>query len=80
MYQLKVENKSGKNPVYGVDGIHSLMIKHGLPNPVCASFYIQDYNHDIPLGVSLFYETPLNDLEERKVKSVIQKEVFNHRL
>ena len=80
MYQLKIENTSGKNPVYGVDGVHSLMKKHGLPNPVCVSFYVSDYNHDIPLGVSLFYDTPLSDLEKHNVTVVIKKEVFNNRL
>lgn len=80
MYQLKIENTSGKNPVYGVDGVHSLMAKHRLPNPICVSFYTQDYNHDIPLGVSLFYETPLSDLERHNVVAVVKKEVFNHRL
>lgn len=80
MYQLKIENTSGKNPVYDVTGVHSLMVKHLLPNPVCVSFYTQDYNQDIPLGVSLFYETPLSDLERHNVVAVVKKEVFNHRL
>lgn len=80
MYQLKVENTSGKNPVYDVDGVHSLMVKHGLPNPVCVSFYVSDYSHDIPLGVSLFYDQPISALDEHNVIAVVKKEVFNNRL
>lgn len=80
MYQLKVENIDKKKPVYDMAGVSSLIVKCGLPKPVCVSFYVPDGNGDIPTDISLFYHTKLSATQEHKAITAIQKEVFNHRL
>lgn len=80
MYQLKVENVDKKKPVYDASGVSDLVIKHGLPKPVCVAFYVPDDSNGIPSDITLFYHTRLNAQQEHKAILAIQKEVFNHRL
>lgn len=80
MYQLRLENVDKKKPVYDMTGVSSLLVKHGLPKPVCVSFYVPDGNSDIPTDISVFYHTKLTVAQEHTAITAIQKEVFNSRL